>query len=417
MVELHSRPSLTETLRVINALIWAVKREIIVPLLLSIVASACGSQTATPAATTSKPSGTSAVVSTSAGSGQGQTAPLAVMVSGLDTFPRPPIYTVSLVDLSGKVVRAATAANRSWSEIHFSNDGYGHPVSLPQVSASNNRLYYLDGEATVRYLAPDGASGVAHTLPVGPLSHAVFAVSPDDQRIAVTLVNYPSVSTGSIEMSLYVEDLSGGGNRVDLFDSTSVLEWPVGWHAGQLVIAVAPAPYGQNPCDICAYRSPAEYHVADPATGKRTATLCPVASGGSSIALPSRGGIECEVRGNTASHQSLLESWDGATHSVPSDLCGIGGPVSPDGQETSTLWAPQLPDGGCTHAATITLIDHSGKRTATAVPGTPQEWIDSQHLGFQTPEDKWAILDLSSSGTMVIDAPGALVGVLPGNLG
>src|SRR4030088_1660068 len=173
---------------------------------LSSLTSSCGTQSTSAPATTHSPRPAAPGSSPQPSSGP-KIMPLAVIISSLDTYPTPPGYTVSLVDLTGKTIQTATAAQRSWSEIHFTNDGYGNPISLPQVSASDNRLYYLDGDATVRYLAPDGASGIAHTLPSSHLSHAAFAVSPDDQRIAVTVVDYPTVSAGSVHMRLYVEDL------------------------------------------------------------------------------------------------------------------------------------------------------------------------------------------------------------------
>ncbi|HVS05185.1 MAG TPA: hypothetical protein VHK65_03360 [Candidatus Dormibacteraeota bacterium] len=339
-----------------------------------------------------------------------------MIISGLDMYPTPPSYTVSLVDLTGKTIRTATAANRSWSEIHFTDDGYGHPTSLPQVSASNNRVYYLDGESAVRFVALSGSAGLAHTLPAGTLTHAAFAVSPDDQRIAVTVVDYPSVSMGSIHTRLYVEDLLGGGHHVDLFESRSAVEWPIGWHAGQLVIGVAGGPYGQNPCDICAYRA-YEYHVADATTATRLATICSGPSGAVSFGLPTPAGIECEVHYGDSHHQSLLESWDGSSRTIPSDVCGVGGPVSPDGRQIATVFRHQQPDGGCGGGESITLVDLSGKRVSTNVGGTAQGWVDSRHLVFQTPQGKLALFDTSSGAVSPMDTPGAMVGVLPGNLG
>lgn len=335
---------------------------------------------------------------------------------GLRHLPDAPNYTVSLVDLTGKTVRTAMAANRSWSDIHFTNDGYGHPISLPQLSASDDRLYYLDGDATVRYLAVDGASGVAHALPSEPLSHAAFAVSPDDQRIAVTVVDYPSISTGSAHMRLYVEDLSGATHHVELFDSTTVVEWPIGWHAAELILGVGGGPYGQNPCGLCAY-TPDEYHVADPTTGKRLATICPTSAGGFSAGLATPAGIECELTFGGAQHQSLIEAWDGSSHRVPTDVCGVRGPLSPDGSQIATTSLPQQPDGGCTGGGTISLIDQSGKRSATAITGAPEGWIDSNHLVIQTPQGQIAIFDISGSGVTPAAATGTMVEVLPGGLG
>lgn len=253
-------------------------------------------------------------------------------------------------------------------------------------------------------------------LPSGHLSRAAFAVSPDNQRIAVTVVDYPSVSTGSAHMRLYVEDLSGATHHVDLFDSTTVLEWPIGWHGGKLIIGVGGGPYGQNPCDICAYRA-YEYHVADTATGNRLATICAGPSGGVSFGLPTPAGIECEVHYGDSYHQSLVESWDGRSRTIPSDVCGVGGPLSPDGQQIATILLPQQPDGGCGGGESIILIDPSGKRAPTAVQGTAQGWIDPTHVVFPTPQGKQSIFDTASGAVRPTDASGMMVGVLPGSLG
>ncbi|MDQ6709402.1 MAG: hypothetical protein M3Z11_02480 [Candidatus Dormibacteraeota bacterium] len=300
--------------------------------------------------------------------------------------------------------------------MHFTDDGYGHPISLPQVSTSNDRLYYLDGDARVRFLGIDGTTGLAHALEVGHLSRAAFAVSPDNRRIAVTIVDYPSVSTGPVRIRLYVEDLTGGTHRIDLFESSSMLEWPVGWHAGQLVIGVASVPYGQNQCEICAYR-PQEYHVVDATSGRRLATLCPAASGGFSVTLPTPAGIECDVHSGDGSHQSLLQGWDGTSRTIPSDLCGIGGQLSPDGLRLATTTLPQWANGGCTGSASITLIDPYGRRVSTLAQGTPEGWLDPTHLIFQRPQGGSAILDSSSGQTIPVGTLGTMVGSLPGNLG
>src|SRR5437763_1441611 len=79
---------------------------------------------------------------------------------------------------------------------------------------SNDRLYYLSGDSEVRYLAPDGATGVATHIPGSGHVHAAFAVNADDSRIAVTAVDY---STSPVSVRLYVEDLNGGGNHKDLY--------------------------------------------------------------------------------------------------------------------------------------------------------------------------------------------------------
>src|SRR6266852_5062497 len=151
------------------------------------------------------------------------------------------------------------------------------------TSASRTRLYYLDGYE-VRFLAPDGTTGLATRITLNFAQQAGFAVSPDDSRIAVAVFSYttppvqgPPIDATYTGMRLYVEDLNGGGHHVDIFSSTTVAEFPVGWTGGRLILAVSEprccsAPTA-NPYDATSY------HVVDPATGSRLASLCNSGSG------------------------------------------------------------------------------------------------------------------------------------------
>jgi hypothetical protein len=107
---------------------------------------------------------------------------------------------------------------------------------------------------------------------------SAFAVSPDDQRIAVSVFTFRSSSSGPVPVNvrLYVEDLVGGGNHIELFSSTSLWVWPVGWHDSKLVVAVgSPVKPVEGP-----YGGVTEFHLVDPATGNRLQALgsasCPV---------------------------------------------------------------------------------------------------------------------------------------------
>src|SRR2546429_204782 len=110
-------------------------------------------------------------------------------------------------------------------------------------------------------LAASGDSGRATTVPAGTASRrSMFAVSPDDQRIAVIVDDFNSTGAST---KLYVEDLDGGGNHLDLFSQTGARTlWPVGWHGtNNLVVAVvASGTQGGGP--FCC--GPQELHVGDP---------------------------------------------------------------------------------------------------------------------------------------------------------
>src|SRR5260370_33679073 len=89
-------------------------------------------------------------------------------------------YSVSLVGVDGLVKATATGAKRSQPA--------GILVQMPNISTSDSRLYFLDADSKVMYLRPDGATALATTIPMDSNSSAVFAVSPDDTRIAVTVL-------------------------------------------------------------------------------------------------------------------------------------------------------------------------------------------------------------------------------------
>jgi len=200
-------------------------------------------------------------------------APLAVMINlSANT------QTVSLVDRDGTVVAGTTTAAPDLEPVPFSGTPtaflQGGPpgiggvccgVTLPEVSTTMRRAYFLAGRNQLRYLGVDGSTGVALVLPnVRGQSQAVFAVSPDDSRIAMSVFDW---STSPLKVTISVEDLDGK-RRVDIFSSTSVYEWPVAWHSGDLVVAVGSV-YGGAPNPYAAV----SYHVADPNTGTRLATL------------------------------------------------------------------------------------------------------------------------------------------------
>lgn len=149
-------------------------------------------------------------------------------------------------------------------------------AAAPWTSTSLTRVYYLNARTEVRFLDPNGNTGSVTRIPAGDYDQSAFAVSPDDKRIAVSILSYapPWEWTASFPkyrgMRMYVEDLVGGGHHVDLFASTTVVEFPIGWTGGQLVIAVSTIACCTrvliNPYNASAY------HVADPETGKRLAS-------------------------------------------------------------------------------------------------------------------------------------------------
>jgi hypothetical protein len=151
---------------------------------------------------------------------------------------------------------------------------------IPWTSTSLTRLYFLSGASEIRFLDRSGASASVTRIPVGANEQAGFAVSPDDKRIAVSIFSYsppqsPAPLSASLQytgMRLYVEDLQGAGHHIQIFTSSTLAEFPIGWSAGRLVLAVSiPLCCTGTPLNPYAATS---YHLVNPDTAIRLVTLC-----------------------------------------------------------------------------------------------------------------------------------------------
>ena len=197
-----------------------------------------------------------------------QTPPVAVGALGVTVVLNPPAYTVSVITAAGRVLAWALATlPASPSSEQCSAPGCNR-MAYPLTSTSDSRVYFLDGDTTVKYLTPTGQTGQATTISAGPKTLAAFSVSPDDRRIAVSLMDYSALPSGKMSLQLYAEDL-GGGNRVNFFSAKGIVEWPIGWRSGQLVLAVGGGAdaAAANPYDAT------EYHIVNPANGDRIAVI------------------------------------------------------------------------------------------------------------------------------------------------
>jgi hypothetical protein len=362
------------------------------PLLIVLVAS-CGpgpvgssshpSPTATPSTSPSPTSGASPSATPKSAA-----LPLGVVVKDF-IIDGGATYTINLVGVDGKVAATATGRKRSQPG--------GILVQMPSVSASSTRLYFLDGDSSVMFLRPDGTSGSATTISVDSNSAAAFAVSPDDSRIAVAVITYPYPA----KTRIYVEDLAGGGHHVDLFSSATVLEWPVGWHEGHLVIALGVNAHPQNAWDGFIYGDRG-YHVADASNGTRLATLC---DGYSAADPPVPAGTVCANSATSATY--VVTDWSGATRPAPADDgCG-GGALSPDGSMIADCQGnPRI----------VTLVVRDGTRIATQYSGTPSGWIDTTHLVLRADNSDLTIVDTRTFTSTPIEAQGFFGGTIPGTL-
>ena len=207
------------------------------------------------------------------------------------------VCVVTVSGSNGRVVTAAIGAKRTSPPAipcHPPPPSGCAPIDPPYVSTTNDKVYFLDGNTTVRSLAANGSATKVTTIPGTATAVAAFAVSPDDTQIAVGVIDSSSSSS-----SIYVENLSGGG-RTNVLTSSVPYYWPVGWHAGKIVLASGPA-YGANPLNpYGAYG----YALVDPTAGAKPAAL------GKGDCIPSgtltAAGTACIVRPGTQCLEDLV---------------------------------------------------------------------------------------------------------------
>ena len=371
--------------------------------------SACtGSATAQPAASPSPspaPPKSFAVMVHRAGVGE----PYFVQLVGLDGTGGPWVQATSRSDkmlwfpLSAPCPKGALCG-----------DGESANSQVPETSISATRVYFLDGETQIKSLAPDGTVSSVQSIDAPANSQVMFAVSPDDRRIAVSVVTLATkrLPTSTLIDRMYVEDLGTGLNRVDIYTSSTVGEWPVAWHAGELVVALGGPelgnydnPYGAN-----------GYLVVDPATGQKLQSIdC-------AFGLLVAAGSACGT--GTFGKQA----WDGTKSDFvipggtpPHDVLGeMVIHLSPDG---TRLAADVITDQKT--GATSTKVFQNGSATTIPISNiAPRGWLDDTHLVVSSP-DLVEIVDVVSgtmskmTGLQLIVNQGmpVLAGTLPANLG
>jgi hypothetical protein len=261
------------------------------------------------------------------------------------------------------------------------------------VSTSNSRAYFLDGAGVVHYLAPNGQTGRATTVPIGPARRSMFAVSSDDQRIAVVVADF---TAGGASTRLYVEDLAGAGHHVETFhESGTTTLWPTGWHGpNNLVVAKVPScTQGGGPFSA----GPQELHVIDPTTGVRRFTI-----GGPSCVIagpPTAGGAVCETN-----LQATRLTWTGAAIRSYSIEGYTPAYISPDGTEVAITF----PSGN-------TVIEDTPYPQITGMQ--PCGWIDMTHVfSGGDAQQQPRVADLGTGNLSPIAALGDCGGRIPGGL-
>lgn len=270
-------------------------------------------------------------------------------------------------------------------------------VFLPTLSLSNTSVYFPDGDRQLRALSSDGGTSIVHQLPnVRGRTRAVFAVSPDDRRIAISLFDW---SLKPMQLRIYVEDLIGGSHRVEVFRSSSTYEWPVGWHQGNVVLALNPVPNASNPYGAGAY------HVVNAADGTRLATM---------------GGPDCPVVGSLSQAGTACASDCGSDTTCVDAVnwAGVRNVVyrRPNAQGSGPSWSALSPDGKSVTTGTSTddgVATTSGVMPLASSVDLRHWWVDDRHvLGAQcVPNaatcDMWNVIDVTSGSAVTVDNPDA----------
>lgn len=352
--------------------------------------------TATPGVHTPVPSASAVAV---------PTGPYAVVVTNSPRLGG--TYDVALIGVQGQVVTRVTAKLPLLKG--------NQTVELPLVSASNDLVYYRDGDTDIRSLSPAGVSALVKAIAQGSISILAFAVSPDDQRIAVSLISQASDPNRNSSRG-YVEDLADSANHVDLFSNTAgdAIRWPVGWHGSDIVDAAGTqcGGYGSASGAACA----AGYHVISSADGARRATVCetpaqpPNATNNTNPSgLPVTGGVACVQAlyyndGTTAPEGHILTvQWSGQhTTLVNADKNGV------------------LPYGDCylaPGAGQMACTANSSQALTLIAAGAPPHnlgrrynvlgWIDATHLLVGLDSKTLAVLTTTTGAVVNLALPDA----------
>ena len=331
------------------------------------------------------------------------TSPLAVLVD--DGAPASSsTYTLSLVDGTGKVVASVTPKRRG-------DDAGGCTVArLPVASASDHRVFFLDGDSTLSWLDSDGTTGKIRSLGNQKGTEVSFAVSPDESRMAVVTV---VAISGGFHEEVAVETLGGAGGSTPIFTRTATgsgsageVSWPVGWDGDTLVLADgAPTPSG----GCTAGPAVTGYDVVDPVSGEARLHMCFSTADGVPTGAPSMAGVLCTGH-NGSALTTTLEAGAGSTTAFGGATCVARGVVSPDGSHAALVAPPCSPTGG-----PVTLDGHSGAATPTHATGIPVAWLDASHVVI-TDAGAVTVLDTSTMAIAKSAKGGVVDAVFPPGL-
>jgi hypothetical protein len=290
---------------------------------------------------------------------------------------------LDMIDTNAQTAASAPVAPPS---VRSCGAGMG-AVLQPPVSATADKVFFRYGDAKIRSLVLPAAGSPrlgqiedVTTVPGGPSQVSFFSVSPDGKRIAVVVEDLSPAAT--INIRLYVEDLRGGGHHADIYTTSTPKKggstlWPMGWHRGNLVLAVIAA---CTPPNGAVRIGPTEWHVSTATKGARLVTISPR---GCVLSLwPSPAGVACV---NSTTHVAYLYDWTGKLkRSVPTHDSDIQSSLSPSGR--SILFSNRAGIG----ALPTDLLPHDASETSRALGAGNAEtpipsniaclWIDEDHI-------------------------------------
>lgn len=356
---------------------------------------------------------TVAVLTFSCGSGSSSGGPSAARNSPSAAATASPSSTPTIYPLSGNfglLLSAGTlflinpdaseTASVSVAAPSVQSCGQGMAAVLqPPVSASDDQVYFRDGDTKIRMVVPPASFVDVTTVPGDANTISFFSVSPDDKRIAVLVEDLSAAA--AIKLRLYVEDLQGGGHHADIYTSTitkgkgETSLWPMGWHQGQLVLAVWPA------CTFEQVPFPSSWHVVDATNATRKATIGDSACVPSS--WPSPAGVACFEVG---AGRVRTYDWTGRLGATVQAQIGAA-ELSPSGR---VIFAPN--GGGVGNPAPTTTfigVDGSGALTSPGHMGCL--WIDDGHVLARD-----AVLAYPSGASNALAQSGLCAGRFPGSL-
>ena len=332
-------------------------------------------------------------------------------------------YGVLLLDVLGHVIARVTAK----LPLLKSNQS----VQVPLVSASNDLVYYLDGDTEIHSLSPTGVTGLVKTITQGSSSILTFAVSPDDMRIAVSLINQNSNPSNDNGHG-YVEDLGNGANHASLFSNTAAdaLRWPAGWDGARIVDGVGGqcGPYGYGAAFTI---GPCSYHVINSTTISRTATVCESPNPQppnenvyvSLDGLPVAAGVACEESHNyysgvTTPPSAKLVAVDWSGH----ETIFLTGDSNGQLAYGNCFLAPAGAQMACT-ANTSQALTLIGRGTAPHNLGRRYKvlgWIDNAHIAVDIDGTTLGVLSTDTGAVVNLALTGAdkaaMIGTIPGAL-